>query len=181
MKLRSLPRIPRDDKAAELLAHSDQRPRIPLPSRLKHVRHGGHGSLSIAPDSVKNPGPVESIGAKDGSVGVDAKDTTASMSSEGTHQAGSQDEHEYDYDLVVIGGGSGGLACAKEAAKLGQRVACLDFVKPSLHGSQWGLGGTCVNVGCIPKKLMHQVGTETYLLNNRFSKWFRSVLGEEDA
>ncbi|CAM9201887.1 unnamed protein product [Laminaria digitata] len=62
----------------------------------------------------------------------------------------------YDYDLVVIGGGSGGLACAKEAARLGQRVACLDFVKPSAMGSQWGLGGTCVNVGCIPKKLMHQ-------------------------
>ncbi len=64
---------------------------------------------------------------------------------------------DYDYDLVVIGGGSGGLACAKEAARLGQRVACLDFVKPSGMGSKWGLGGTCVNVGCIPKKLMHQV------------------------
>uniref|UniRef100_A0A8C5HE50 thioredoxin-disulfide reductase (NADPH) n=1 Tax=Gouania willdenowi TaxID=441366 RepID=A0A8C5HE50_GOUWI len=42
-----------------------------------------------------------------------------------------------EYDLVVIGGGSGGLACSKE-------------------GTKWGLGGTCVNVGCIPKKLMHQ-------------------------
>uniref|UniRef100_A0A8C3UVP3 thioredoxin-disulfide reductase (NADPH) n=1 Tax=Catharus ustulatus TaxID=91951 RepID=A0A8C3UVP3_CATUS len=42
-----------------------------------------------------------------------------------------------EYDLLVIGGGSGGLACAKE-------------------GTAWGLGGTCVNVGCIPKKLMHQ-------------------------
>lgn len=61
------------------------------------------------------------------------------------------------YDLVVVGGGSGGLACAKEAARLGQRVACLDFVKPSPAGTKWGLGGTCVNVGCIPKKLMHQV------------------------
>ncbi|KAM9547962.1 thioredoxin reductase 2, tandem duplicate 2 isoform 4-T4 [Salvelinus alpinus] len=43
----------------------------------------------------------------------------------------------FDYDLVVIGGGSGGLACSKE-------------------GTKWGIGGTCVNVGCIPKKLMHQ-------------------------
>jgi thioredoxin reductase (NADPH) len=57
--------------------------------------------------------------------------------------------------LIVIGGGSGGLACAKEAQKLGARVAVLDFVKPSPHGTTWGLGGTCVNVGCIPKKLMH--------------------------
>ena len=31
-----------------------------------------------------------------------------------------------------------------------------DYVLPSAYGSKWGLGGTCVNVGCIPKKLMHQ-------------------------
>eukprot|EP00067_Danio_rerio_P029437 XP_009299529.1 thioredoxin reductase 2, mitochondrial isoform X1 [Danio rerio] len=63
---------------------------------------------------------------------------------------------KFDYDLVVIGGGSGGLACSKEAAQLGQKVAVLDYVEPSLKGTKWGLGGTCVNVGCIPKKLMHQ-------------------------
>ncbi|KAL1435698.1 hypothetical protein MTO96_010484 [Rhipicephalus appendiculatus] len=61
----------------------------------------------------------------------------------------------YDYDLVVIGGGSGGLAASKEAAKLGKKVAVCDFVKPTPKGTTWGLGGTCVNVGCIPKKLMH--------------------------
>ena len=64
-------------------------------------------------------------------------------------------DHSYDYDLVVIGGGSGGMASAKAAAELGAKVACLDFVKPSPAGTTWGLGGTCVNVGCIPKKLMH--------------------------
>lgn len=57
--------------------------------------------------------------------------------------------------MFVIGGGSGGLAAAKEAASFGARVAVADFVKPSPIGSKWGLGGTCVNVGCIPKKLMH--------------------------
>lgn len=71
----------------------------------------------------------------------------------------------YDYDLVCIGGGSGGLAMTKEAASLGARVACLDFVKPSPHGTTWGLGGTCVNVGCIPKKLCHRA----------------AILGEEAA
>ena len=62
----------------------------------------------------------------------------------------------FDYDIIVIGGGSGGLSASKEAAMLGKKVAVCDFVKPSPAGSSWGLGGTCVNVGCIPKKLMHQ-------------------------
>lgn len=62
----------------------------------------------------------------------------------------------YDYDFIVIGGGSGGLAAAKEAAILGKKVALCDFVKPSPQGTSWGLGGTCVNVGCVPKKLMHK-------------------------
>jgi len=68
---------------------------------------------------------------------------------------GFQKDHGYDYDLIVIGGGSGGLSTGREAAKLGAKVAILDYVKPSPAGSKWGLGGTCVNVGCIPKKLMH--------------------------
>jgi thioredoxin reductase (NADPH) len=61
----------------------------------------------------------------------------------------------YDYELFVIGGGSGGLAAAKAANAHGAKVAVADFVKPSPAGTTWGLGGTCVNVGCIPKKLMH--------------------------
>ena len=62
---------------------------------------------------------------------------------------------EFDYDFIVIGGGSGGMAAAKEAAKAGAKVALFDYVKPSTQGTVWGLGGTCVNVGCVPKKLMH--------------------------
>ncbi|MBO9883104.1 glutathione-disulfide reductase [Xanthomonas sp. D-109] len=50
-----------------------------------------------------------------------------------------------DYDLLVLGGGSGGLATAFRAASHGARVAILE---PS------ALGGTCVNVGCVPKKAM---------------------------
>jgi len=49
------------------------------------------------------------------------------------------------FDLIVIGGGSGGIACARRAAEYGARVALVE-PKP--------LGGTCVNVGCVPKKLM---------------------------
>jgi thioredoxin reductase (NADPH) len=62
---------------------------------------------------------------------------------------------EFDYEFFVIGGGSGGLASAIAASKLGIKTACADFVKASPAGTTWGLGGTCVNVGCIPKKLMH--------------------------
>ncbi|XP_052213921.1 thioredoxin reductase 1, cytoplasmic-like isoform X3 [Dreissena polymorpha] len=64
--------------------------------------------------------------------------------------------HSFDFDLIVIGGGSGGLAASKTAADLGKKVAVFDYVEPTPIGTTWGLGGTCVNVGCIPKKLMHQ-------------------------
>ncbi|XP_049695272.1 thioredoxin reductase 2, mitochondrial isoform X2 [Helicoverpa armigera] len=78
-----------------------------------------------------------------------------SMSKDLLKRTGWEDGN-FDYDLAVIGGGSGGLACAKEAVNLGAKVAVLDYVTPSPQGTKWGLGGTCVNVGCIPKKLMHQ-------------------------
>jgi len=52
---------------------------------------------------------------------------------------------EHDYDLFVIGAGSGGVRASRVAAGLGARVAVAE---------ERYLGGTCVNVGCIPKKLM---------------------------
>ena len=67
--------------------------------------------------------------------------------------------NSYDYDFFVIGGGSGGLSASKQAASLGKKVALADFVKPTPIGTKWGLGGTCVNVGCIPKKMMHYSGS----------------------
>ncbi|MDE2333314.1 MAG: glutathione-disulfide reductase [Rhodospirillales bacterium] len=51
----------------------------------------------------------------------------------------------YDFDLFVIGGGSGGTRCGRIAAGLGARVAVAEE-------RFWG--GTCVNIGCVPKKLM---------------------------
>ena len=51
---------------------------------------------------------------------------------------------DYDYDLFVIGAGSGGVRAARVAAGLGARVAIAE---------ERYLGGTCVNVGCVPKKL----------------------------
>jgi glutathione reductase (NADPH) len=51
----------------------------------------------------------------------------------------------YDYDLFVIGAGSGGIATARRAAEYGAKVCVAEYDR---------LGGTCVNRGCIPKKLM---------------------------
>ena len=53
----------------------------------------------------------------------------------------------FDFDLFVIGGGSGGVRAARMAALRGARVALAE------QDGTAGLGGTCVNVGCIPKKL----------------------------
>lgn len=55
----------------------------------------------------------------------------------------------------MIGGGSGGISAARYAIEAGKKVALADFVPPTPLGAKWGLGGTCVNVGCIPKKMMH--------------------------
>ena len=51
-----------------------------------------------------------------------------------------------EYDLIILGGGSGGLALSKEASSFGQKVLLMDYVETTPHGSSWGLGGTCVNV-----------------------------------
>ncbi len=70
-----------------------------------------------------------------------------------------QTDQTYDFDLFVIGGGSGGVRAARMAAQRGAKVALAEA--GGVHGSYGddggltgaGLGGTCVNVGCIPKKL----------------------------
>ncbi|PLB91490.1 glutathione-disulfide reductase, partial [Klebsiella pneumoniae] len=49
------------------------------------------------------------------------------------------------YDYLAIGGGSGGIASINRAAMYGQKCALIEAKE---------LGGTCVNVGCVPKKVM---------------------------
>ncbi|MES1913714.1 MAG: hypothetical protein MHM6MM_005882 [Cercozoa sp. M6MM] len=55
-----------------------------------------------------------------------------------------------EFDFLVIGGGSGGLGAARRAASYGARVALFESGR---------LGGTCVNVGCVPKKVMFNAAT----------------------
>src|ERR1700712_4009512 len=52
------------------------------------------------------------------------------------------------FDVIVIGAGPGGYVCALRAAQLGLKVACVE--------KRATLGGTCLNVGCIPSKAMLQ-------------------------
>ena len=67
---------------------------------------------------------------------------------------------EYDYDLFVVGAGSGGVRAARVASELGARVAIAEMDR---------MGGTCVNVGCIPKKL--------FVYGSHFSYDFEDALG----
>ena len=53
---------------------------------------------------------------------------------------------DYDFDVLVIGAGPGGYVAAIRAAQLGLKTACAE--------SRETLGGTCLNVGCIPSKAM---------------------------
>lgn len=66
----------------------------------------------------------------------------------------------YDFDLFVLGGGSGGIASARRAAQYGAHVGVAE---------SWTLGGTCVNRGCVPKKLM--------VYASHFPKQFKAATG----
>ncbi|ETW16284.1 glutathione reductase [Plasmodium falciparum Vietnam Oak-Knoll (FVO)] len=61
------------------------------------------------------------------------------------------------YDLIVIGGGSGGMAAARRAARHNAKVALVEKSR---------LGGTCVNVGCVPKKIMFNAASVHDILEN---------------
>jgi len=62
-----------------------------------------------------------------------------------------------EFDLIVIGGGSGGIAHANRAAQYGARVAVVEYGP---------LGGTCVNVGCVPKKVMWHAASHAHSLEH---------------
>ncbi|MGD8998979.1 MAG: glutathione-disulfide reductase [Granulosicoccaceae bacterium] len=65
--------------------------------------------------------------------------------------------NKQQYDLITIGGGSGGLAAAETAARLGKKVAIIEAHR---------LGGTCVNNGCVPKKVMWYAANLTHAVDN---------------
>jgi glutathione reductase (NADPH) len=76
-----------------------------------------------------------------------------------------------DFDLIVIGGGSGGLACAQRAASYGARTALIEMHQ---------LGGTCVNRGCVPKKVMWYAAQIAESLQDAAGYGFDITIGAHD-
>ncbi len=67
-----------------------------------------------------------------------------------------------NFDLVVIGGGPGGYVCAIRAAQLGLKTACVE--------SRGALGGTCLNVGCIPSKSLLNLSENFHKAQKDFNR-----------
>jgi glutathione reductase (NADPH) len=76
-----------------------------------------------------------------------------------------------EYDLIVIGGGSGGIAMANRAASYGARVALIEAGR---------LGGTCVNVGCVPKKIMWNAASIAHVFHEAGDYGFTAKLERFD-
>jgi len=75
------------------------------------------------------------------------------------------------FDLICVGGGSGGLACAQRAAEYGAKAAVIESHR---------LGGTCVNVGCVPKKVMWNAASVALSLGDATDYGFDVTVGGND-
>ncbi|MDK2014174.1 MULTISPECIES: dihydrolipoyl dehydrogenase [unclassified Deinococcus] len=78
------------------------------------------------------------------------------------------------YDVLVIGGGPAGYVAAIRAAQLGFKTACVDAFERNGKGS---LGGTCLNVGCIPSKAMLDSSEKFEMLQHDFAEHGINVQG----
>ena len=76
---------------------------------------------------------------------------------------------ENNFDLVVIGGGPGGYVCAIRAAQLGLKTACVE--------SRGALGGTCLNVGCIPSKSLLNLSENYHKAKKDFNQQGIEIAG----
>jgi dihydrolipoamide dehydrogenase len=73
------------------------------------------------------------------------------------------------YDLAVIGGGPGGYVAAIKAAQLGINTICIE--------KRGSLGGTCLNVGCIPSKALLNISHKYHELTHDFKSFGINVQG----
>lgn len=80
-------------------------------------------------------------------------------------------QQQRSFDLLVVGAGSGGLAAAQRAAEYGANVAIVERGR---------LGGTCVNVGCVPKKIMWHAAELAHGIEDASGYGFRTAPPEHD-
>ena len=67
-----------------------------------------------------------------------------------------------EFDVIIIGGGPGGYVCAIRCAQLGLKTACVE--------GRDSLGGTCLNVGCIPSKALLNATHQLHEVHENFEK-----------
>ncbi|ETV90851.1 glutathione-disulfide reductase [Aphanomyces invadans] len=77
------------------------------------------------------------------------------------------------YDYIVVGGGSGGVSSASRAVEYGAKVLVIE--RGRVNGGA-GMGGTCVNVGCVPKKIMYNAGVHAEILHSAKDYSFKDVV-----
>jgi glutathione-disulfide reductase len=79
--------------------------------------------------------------------------------------------NQQQYDLIAIGGGSGGLAVAEKAAQFGKKVAVIEAGR---------MGGTCVNNGCVPKKVMWYAANLAHAVDDANAFGIPALRGKTD-
>jgi len=107
---------------------------------------GEHADIQYDPEQISEQDLVEAINATGHYrvTSVDSPEQTVSETSE--NKGPSKTDGSYDYDLVIIGGGSAAFAAAIKTSEMGGKALIINSGLPT--------GGTCVNVGCVPSKTL---------------------------
>ena len=95
---------------------------------------------------------------------IDGKEAVSFKNSKGISRTTKKTFFKFimdSFDLIVIGGGPGGYVCAIRAAQLGLKTACVE--------SRGTLGGTCLNVGCIPSKSLLNLSENYHKAKKNFN------------
>ncbi len=128
---------------------------------LTTIEAGGAKAGGKAPDAAAKPKPASA--AKEATPATSASPAKAAPPAPTAAPAAPAKEvGDTDYDLIVIGSGPGGYVCALRAAQLGLKTACVE--------KRATLGGTCLNIGCIPSKALLQSSENFHEIESSFAQ-----------